>query len=114
MIDSKRLAKLLAMMASPHDGEALNAARMATEMVKESGLTWPDLLAVKREAEPAIHHPPHWAEAERILAQAGRGVKLDGFERRFLTGILGFRTLSSAQEKTLAGIARKVAVANAA
>jgi hypothetical protein len=35
-----RLIKLLGMMGSIHDGEILNAARLAHRLVKEAGLTW--------------------------------------------------------------------------
>src|SRR6516162_821576 len=43
-MDRSRLAQVLGMMGSAHDGEALNAARLAVRMIKEAGATWPDLL----------------------------------------------------------------------
>ena len=45
MIDQKKLAKFLGMMGSAHDGEALNAARMANKMVAAAGLTWEQVLS---------------------------------------------------------------------
>jgi len=39
------LAKILGRMGSDQDGEALSAARMATKLVREAGLTWDHLLA---------------------------------------------------------------------
>jgi len=45
MIDRDRLAKLLGMCGSHHEGERANAARMASDMVREAGLTWPEVLA---------------------------------------------------------------------
>ena len=45
MIDRDRLAKLLGMCGSHHEGERANAARMASDMVCEAGLTWPQVLA---------------------------------------------------------------------
>jgi len=43
-IDTDRLAKILAMLASEHDGQVLNAARQATRIIREAGKTWADLL----------------------------------------------------------------------
>ena len=37
---AERLAKLLGMLGSNHDGEVSNAARMADALVREHGLTW--------------------------------------------------------------------------
>jgi hypothetical protein len=43
-IDIRRLAKLLGMIGSAHDGEALNAARAANKLVRDCGLTWSDVI----------------------------------------------------------------------
>ena len=43
-LDRKRLEKLLGMLGSAHDGEALAAARKADALVKEAGLSWADVL----------------------------------------------------------------------
>src|SRR3954471_3160878 len=42
-----RLARLLAMMGAAHDGEALNASRLADRLVRESGATWLDVLTLR-------------------------------------------------------------------
>jgi len=42
-VDRERLAMILGMMGSAHDGEALNAARLAARMLKEAELTWPQV-----------------------------------------------------------------------
>lgn len=44
MIDRKRLSQLLGMTASAHDGEALNAIKLANKMLKSAALSWPDIL----------------------------------------------------------------------
>ena len=41
-----KIANLLGMLGSDHDGEVLNAARHAERLRKESDLTWPQLLKV--------------------------------------------------------------------
>ena len=43
-MDRGRLAQVLGMLGSAHDGEIVNAARLAVRMLKEAGLTWPQLL----------------------------------------------------------------------
>ena len=61
-----RLAKALALLDSPHDGERLAAAAAATRMIREAGTTWEAVLAppampqivVLRDAGVA-HGPRH-------------------------------------------------------
>ena len=49
-----RLARLLGMLGSAHDGEALNAGRLADKLVRGAGLTWHDVLSLP----PSSDHPP--------------------------------------------------------
>ena len=41
-----RLAKLCGMFSSNFDGERATAARMADEMVRNAGLSWPDVISI--------------------------------------------------------------------
>lgn len=41
---SARLIKVLGMLGSAHAGERDNAARLATQILKDAGLTWFDVL----------------------------------------------------------------------
>jgi hypothetical protein len=43
-VDRERLAMILGMLGSAHNGEVVNAARLAVRMLKEAGLSWPELL----------------------------------------------------------------------
>jgi hypothetical protein len=43
-LDRDRLRKLLAMLDSSHDGEALNAGRLAAALLREAGLSWADII----------------------------------------------------------------------
>jgi hypothetical protein len=52
-INRERLAQLLGMLGSDHDGEVLNAARLAAREVRNAGATWPQLLAEDRIAVEA-------------------------------------------------------------
>jgi len=38
--DAERLVKLCGLIGSAHDGEALNAARKAHELLRRNGATW--------------------------------------------------------------------------
>jgi hypothetical protein len=58
-MDRERLAMILGMLGSAHDGEVVNAARLAGRMLKEAGLTWPQVLDGERIA----------TEAARVLLQ---------------------------------------------
>lgn len=44
-LDRKRLRKLLAMFDSNHDGEVLNAVRLASGLLREAGLSWGDIVS---------------------------------------------------------------------
>lgn len=44
MLDRERLAKILALTTSEHDGEALSAIRKANEIIKGEKLTWDEVL----------------------------------------------------------------------
>lgn len=46
-MDKDRLVKLLGMTTSEHDGEALNAMRMANALVQAAGKTWAEVLATQ-------------------------------------------------------------------
>lgn len=45
VLDRERLVKLLGMTGSAHDGEALNAIRLANTELQKAGATWETLLA---------------------------------------------------------------------
>src|SRR5258708_37685997 len=52
-LDRDRLAKLLGMMGSTHDGEVVAAARQVERLRADAGLTWPEILV------PRLPPPPH-------------------------------------------------------
>jgi len=58
-----RLAALLGMMGSDHDGEALNAARLADRMVRRMNLSWHELLEPRYEvAAPTARPSAEWRQ----------------------------------------------------
>src|ERR1700738_2141820 len=55
-LDRDRLARVLGMMGSAHDGEALAAARQAERLRAEAGLTWGEILLPRLPAPQRQHH----------------------------------------------------------
>jgi hypothetical protein len=64
-----RLTRILAMLASPHDGERASAAYLASAFVAKHGLVWGDLTILLRPApipSPVVrqderrHADPSW------------------------------------------------------
>jgi hypothetical protein len=52
-----RLAKLLGMLGSSHDGEVINAGRAADQLVRSSGLTWFDIIATPKQLRAPTPEP---------------------------------------------------------
>ena len=50
-LDLERLARILAMGGSEHDGEALAAMRQADRLISEAGMTWDEVLLPGRLIE---------------------------------------------------------------
>jgi hypothetical protein len=103
--DRSTIAKLLGLVGSTHDAEALAAARKAHELVKARGITWPDLLGLDA-MPPASDH----VILARDLLGKGRGI-ITRWEAQFLRGVLAFKALSDHQRQTLDGIREKVLAA---
>jgi hypothetical protein len=78
MID--HLAKLLAMMGSSHDGEVLNAARLAHEFIRRFGLQWRDVL---------VDPPGEWQAMAHTCRRHAH--LLNDRERDFLNNIARLR-----------------------
>jgi hypothetical protein len=61
-LDRQRVARIIAMAGSRHDGEALNAVRTVDRLIREAGLSWEDLLTPFVQLEVAV-------EAARVLLE---------------------------------------------
>lgn len=107
--EANKLAKLLGMLGSAHDGEIVNAARKAHELVRNSGTTWREVIGAWDTERDAGHQIPHHAVAAELLKSADM---LTPFERKFLRGIMAFQKLTDKQEITLETIRAKIAASN--
>lgn len=104
--DRSTVAKLLNLIGSDHDGEALTAARKAHQLVQERGETWPEVLGIG-EAPPELPPEPEHLSLARDLLGRGKGI-ITRWERDFLVGIMSFKTLLPKQQSSLDGIREKL------
>jgi hypothetical protein len=54
-------------LGSNFDGERDNAARMASDMLRNAGLTWADVVQMPKPEQPAQKPKPRYADAGRDL-----------------------------------------------
>lgn len=102
--DKTTLSKLLGMIGSAHDGEALAAARKAHQLLMQRNATWPEVLGL--DPVPTAPEPDHLVEA-RDLLKRGKGL-LTRWEHGFLLGIMSANTLAPKQVVSLEAIRAKV------
>jgi hypothetical protein len=127
-----RLARLLGMLGSSHDGEVANAGRLADRLVRGAGLTWTDVLTPqvehhRRKPEPEPERddqepdwpPPRPTNAyaswrRTVTALLSRTELLTAWELGFLHSINERFSLSERQFEVLEDIVRRVALRHAA
>jgi len=103
--DRLRLVRLLGMTGSKHDGEALNAMRMANKMLGENKTTWAEVLDMPPPLAPEPPLTPlHVIEAQMLLKMVDH---LTPFEQSFLRNIVSFERLSAKQSAVLDRIRQK-------
>jgi hypothetical protein len=101
-----RLSRILGMLGSDYDGERAAAGLKATQLLREAGLTWDDL--VRPSAAPA---PPPEPLGFRMRAMQAltRGALLTDWERGFLASIARQgRPLSPRQRSVLVRIEERL------
>jgi hypothetical protein len=89
-LDRGKLARVLGMLGSAHDGEIAAAGRAANELVRGAGLTWPEVI----EPPSALVQPyPDRAEEDYPLTieDCLESSWLTPWERKFL-GSIRYRT----------------------
>jgi hypothetical protein len=104
--DRAKLAAVLGMIGSAHDGEALNAARLADRLVRQTGLTWRDILSEPPGQLPTPRLPMSWRDT--VSACLRRPAHLSAWEAQFLRSLARFPRLSARQTACLRSIADRV------
>jgi hypothetical protein len=112
--ERERLAKLLGLLGSDHDGERAAAGLQASKLIRAKGLTWADVLGAgqlpRRLEAPARSSPwtgrpaSHLGDLRLVLANL---VLLNDWEREFVGSIAQQRRWSDKQVARLGGIVAK-------
>ena|SRR5205823_12752945 len=106
-LDRDRLAKLLGMMGSAHDGEVVAAARQVERLRADAGLTWPEILVPRLPSPPREQNVRSVAEAVDFVLE--REVALTDWERGFLRDLRRLKyPLSPRQLEVLERLVEKV------
>jgi hypothetical protein len=101
------------MVGSNADGEALNAARLADRLVRDTGITWPDVLAVpaptaSQSFDVLADGPLHRRAALHVCERAPATLQ-SPWERQFCANLSRYRHRpSSPQLDILASVAARV------
>ncbi len=106
-LDRERLAKLLGMMGSAHDGEVVAAARQAERLRAEAGLTWVDIVIPRLPALPHRQNVRTVADAIDFVIE--HQVVLTDWERGFVRNLRRLKyPLSPRQLEVLERLVEKV------
>ena len=111
-LDRQRLAKLLGMMGSAHDGEVVAAARQVERLRADAGLTWPEILVPRLPPPPQRQNVGTVADAIDFVIE--RQVVLTDWERGFVRDLRRLKyPLSPRQLEVLERLIDKVQRADA-
>jgi hypothetical protein len=108
-----KLAKILRILGSAHDGEIAAAGRRATAMVKGAWLAWGEVIAPAAPRPEPSHRPSRrWHRVASPTDSAALCLQwsevLTDWETDFCRSIVGKRRISAKQAAVLERIARKV------
>ena len=101
----ERLARICGMFGSNHDGQRASAAAMADKILREHGVTWPQILIPDRSTIEEL--------ISFALDHGGAGI-LNAWEEGFIRGIKGRQSLTEKQLAKLGPIVAKVKARRAA
>jgi hypothetical protein len=100
---AQRLVRLLGMLGSTHDGEVANAGRMADRLIREHGLTWPQIIAPTPPATftPLSREPATALEWRQLAVWIKRNFadQLNVREHEFVTHMATWRSMPSPRQK---------------
>ena len=111
-LDRDRLAKLLGMMGSTHDGEVVAAARQVERLRADAGLTWPEILVPRLPPPPRGQNVRTVADAIDFVIE--HAFVLTDWERGFARNLCRLKCpLSPRQLEVLERLVEKVRRAEA-
>src|SRR5690348_2846561 len=111
-LDRERLAKLLGLLGSNHDGEVLAAARQAERLRSAAGVTWADIISPTVPATKGLLWPESTSEAIELAIDNAQ--RLSDWDRQFIASIARRDNLSAKQMAVLARIVRTIMAARVA
>jgi hypothetical protein len=96
-----RLAKILGMLGSNHDGERASAAAKADAMVRSMGLTWPEVIALpaRPAAPPASPRSSPIVWGRMAMFCYARQAQMNARERQFIASMLVWRGEPSEKQR---------------
>ena len=109
-----KLAKVLGMLGSDHDGEVAAAGRRAHQLLTGAGLTWPEVIAPAAPAPQDPYRPPRrrWRRPTCPSDSAALCLQwpevLTDWETDFCKSLVGRHRTSPRQSEVLARIVGKV------
>jgi hypothetical protein len=108
-----KLAKVLGMLGSEHDGEIAAAGRQANQMVRNAGLTWREVIAPAAPAPQQQYRPPRrWRRPVSAGDAAALCLQwpevLTDWETDFCRSLVGRQSTSPRQSEVLNRITAKV------
>jgi len=106
-LDRDRIARVLGMLGSAHDGEVIAAARQAERLRAAAGLTWADIVIARLPA-PQRQNVGTVDAVDLVLAHQDI---LTEWERNFVRSIRSARRLSDKQKQVLQRLVEKVCAA---
>ena len=111
--ERERLAKLLGMLGSDHQGERDAAGLAADRLVRAAGLTWSHVVCIPQDEPVHDHHADPLGRDWRWTAQRCRQFShlVNAWENEFLAGLPRFPRLSTKQRNTLIAICNRLRAA---
>ena len=106
--DRTKLARILGMLGSAHDGERAAAGLLATKLLRTSGTTWEALLGSPNQPDFARTPTPTGPRADAMAVCARYRQFATEWEARFLAGIAQRTTLTGRQLAALLRIAAEL------
>lgn len=104
-LDRRKLARVLGMLGSAHDGEIVAAARNAHAIIRRAGMTWEEVL------QPPIRALQRRSTGDVVIAIdecLGCSDLATEWEERFLLSLRRVRRLSDRQREVLDDILGKI------